>query len=597
MIAICDDFDSGLGNRSDLFERVLFGSDTGTVDIEQLATLCMDGIPETADRWRATCWQLLLGYLPADRSQWDRTRIEARQTYFELVHSVAKQAEQDAAVATLMQTVAAQIRADIERTQPDISLFRQQISKDKRSNTMRTGTTINSASSSSSESTLFSDNEQAASAEHKQELCVCDSMLGQPQTHGDAMARVLLVYARFNRGAGYAQGMNEVLAPLYHVAEQQAQTAGDAEADAFHMLVRMLSGAHLDLFVAALDTPAGNGGLRGALHQWWTHRVRDADAELWERLAALGARPEHFAVRWLLVWGAREFALPDVLVLWDAAIASSAKQKPVLAVELAQARASKPVSAMAGRIACAVRVCCGVSGDAGDLEQLGFLYDFFTAVLLALRPRLMRSNFDTCLALLQGLRSADVPELCDMRALVASTVKLRQNRCKTRAVRACCAVLASADRRQQPSLRAPSTPTRLLRQITGRRTDSDSAAAVLLCVAPLSDDRLAVFEPISEDEAVMRLLGSCSAAVPSLASVAVGESMLVSVPRLRSTPLPSPLPSPSLFVPWWSDPASRLLSPVSPPCVCIDGSCCGMQGSLRVRRRIELNDADSDNDD
>ncbi|KAJ1821387.1 hypothetical protein LPJ56_003251, partial [Coemansia sp. RSA 2599] len=378
----------------------------------------------------------------------------------------------------------------------------------------------------------------------------------------------------------------------------------------------------------------------GALQQWWTLRVRAADPELWQRLTALGARPEHFAVRWLLVWGAREFSLPDVLALWDAVLASSVVGslgvdgggKRRLADELACARDCAPVHAMAGRIPCAVRVPCGISGDVGDAEQLGFLFDFFTAVLLALRPRLMQAGFDACLALLQGLRSADLPELREMRTLVASVVQLRRSRCEARAVRACCAVLASADFRRPSasSSQAPSTPTRLFRQITGRiglggppspPTSPVGRSAVVepdtsvsLYVVPLPNARLGVFEPVSGDASVMRLLGTCSAISPSLASVVVGETMHVSVPtRLRRKPASlATRPAPPLE-PWWRGASQswkgrhsasqqhqqqqQLPSPVSPPCVCIDGSCCGMQGSLRVRRRVELVDGDSDDDD
>ncbi|KAJ2237205.1 hypothetical protein H4R99_003815 [Coemansia sp. RSA 1722] len=598
MAGMCDTTRSGFNSRLELFERVLFGTadGRGTVDIEQLAALCIDGIPDTADGLRATCWQLLLGCLPVDRSQWANARDEGRRTYAELVHSVQKQAEHDTEAAMQLQTLGTQIRADIERTQPDISLFRQPIAdSDGRARSMGAG----SVRTGSSETTLN------------------DDVLAPPQTHGDAMARVLAVYARFNRGAGYAQGMNEVLAPLYHVA---AQSQGDTEADAFHMLVRALRGAHLDLFVAALDTHGG--GLQGALSRWWTQRVRVADAELWERLTALGARPEHFAVRWLLVWGAREFALPDVLALWDAVIAaaggsgsSSSDGDRRVADDLAQTRVCEPVRAMVGRIPCVVRVRRCVSGDAGDTEQLGFLFDFFTAVLLALRPRLMHASFDACLALLQGLRAADVPELREMRALVAGAVRLRQIRCETRAVRACRAVLASADC-HRPPVRVPMTPTRLLRQITSRIglaanpmspppspvgsiAAVEPESAVALCVVPLPSARLGVFEPVADDESVMRLLGSCCALAPSLASVVGGGSMRVSVPaRSRSVGQLPPLE------PWWKrstqqqQQQQQLLSPVSPPCVCVcvDGSCCGVQGSLRVRRRIELVDGDSDDD-
>ncbi|KAJ2681826.1 hypothetical protein H4R19_007254, partial [Coemansia spiralis] len=266
--------------------------------------------------------------------------------------------------------------------------------------------------------------------------------------------------------------MNEMLAPLYYVL---VTAHADCEADAFHLFVRVLSGAHLDMFVSALDAspPTARrssevrpdprretGGLRGILWHWWDDYVRLTDPQLWARLDALGLRPEHFALRWLLVAGAREFALPGVLVLWDALMAnrarlSAARPRRTLAHEAGRALGPQPrpaayaaVRAAVGRLHCEVRVAVGASGDDEDSTHLGFLFDVFAAVLLALRPRLLRLPLDGCLALLQQL-PRDAAEL-DPRRLVDDALRLRAHRAARRAVRACHAVLGAAPRACPP---------------------------------------------------------------------------------------------------------------------------------------------------
>ncbi|KAJ1964589.1 hypothetical protein GGI12_001332 [Dipsacomyces acuminosporus] len=375
-------------------------------------------------------------------------------------------------------------------------------------------------------------------------------LLDQPQTHADALARILFVHAQFNRGVGYAQGMNEILAPIYYVLASSMSAIprlshGDCEADAFHLFILALRGVHLDMFISAMDSStfqepqrhepkadeaAGTehqtllpslmadkivgiplrmidskqqgtssscmsapahptsrspdvsaftsgeiGGLQRTLKYWWTKYVRLSDAQLWMHLNSLGIQPEHFALRWLLVWGAREFSLPDVLLLWDALMANRARlstsclpsgssgrpsnKQPKESItgglqpacrgdhEIIKPGQYRSINVDVGKLACDLRVMQGISGDDDDESQLGFLFDFFTAVLLAMKPQIMELPFDKCIALLQCLpRHAD--EL-DMYSLIGSTLRIRQRRTCNRAVKACRNVLAAADPRKR----------------------------------------------------------------------------------------------------------------------------------------------------
>ena len=50
-----------------------------------------------------------------------------------------------------------------------------------------------------------------------------------PKSHYDVLARILLLYAKLNRGVRYVQGMNELLAPLYYLFAQDPLNGLHAE--------------------------------------------------------------------------------------------------------------------------------------------------------------------------------------------------------------------------------------------------------------------------------------------------------------------------------------------------------------------------------
>ncbi|KAJ2515820.1 hypothetical protein GGI11_003647 [Coemansia sp. RSA 2049] len=639
--------------RLALFDQALFNTPDAPVDVRSLVALCYHGIPDVSGL-RALCWQILVGYLPPDRRMWARVLQSSRESYAQLVKGIAESLGSDPGDnGGSAQALLDQIRADIQRTMPDIAAFRNRIETsdsheahnnskggdnsnssfikdecdtdgddddDARCNTIVSDLTVLSMESAESCATITStlprrQHSSAALATHESggfgagcavsrlrralgekiaaatatdpvDPSFCDNkngvadtqikhrlsrwLLSRPQTHAEALARILFVHARFNRGAGYVQGMNELLAPLYYVLASNSNNtnnskriggyrASECEADAFHMLILAMRDEHLDMFISAMDTtatahisapspPRGSarhkavhysgisdreldaqyrraqnaanahhhqaaaqvsafalpvtaynernrrarrdsgacnkeakrggssnvGGLQNAIRRWWDSYVRIADAQLWRRLEALGVHPEHFAVRWLLVWGAREFPLPDVLVLWDSLMANRARLaaaprapaslgvKPGVREAISRAMTSRAANSAhyhhqhkeseygavrthIGRLRCEVRMRQGVSGDDdGDRSQLGFLFDFFTAVLVAMRGQLLTASFEKCIALLQQL-PRDAPEL-EMHSLIESALRLRADRAGRRAVQACTAVLATVDR-------------------------------------------------------------------------------------------------------------------------------------------------------
>ena len=56
-----------------------------------------------------------------------------------------------------------------------------------------------------------------------------------PKSHYDVLARILLLYAKLNRGVRYVQGMNELCAPLYYLFAQDPLNFQHAE-ETWHKL-------------------------------------------------------------------------------------------------------------------------------------------------------------------------------------------------------------------------------------------------------------------------------------------------------------------------------------------------------------------------
>ncbi|KAI8057878.1 rab-GTPase-TBC domain-containing protein [Syncephalis plumigaleata] len=71
------------------FEALLNPSseEYAVIDMEELRRLCFQGVPDVPGM-RALCWKLLLNYLPPDKSQWDRTLKERRETYYAFVRDL-----------------------------------------------------------------------------------------------------------------------------------------------------------------------------------------------------------------------------------------------------------------------------------------------------------------------------------------------------------------------------------------------------------------------------------------------------------------------------------------------------------------------------
>jgi len=194
-----------------------------------------------------------------------------------------------------------------------------------------------------------------------------------------ALERILFIWAKLNDNL-YVQGMNEIVGTLYYVlAMEPTRSSGKkignkrqkhnfwadhAEADTYYLFHAMMTTMEVkDVFLAALDHDSHSG-----LHARITNiekLLQKHDPVIFNHLKIkLGLDSSFYAIRWLTTLLSREFRLPDTIRLWDSMLASTHKENFL-------------------RFVCATMV-------------------------MAVRDRLLRGDFGTCLKLLQNYPSGEI---------------------------------------------------------------------------------------------------------------------------------------------------------------------------------------------
>lgn len=162
--------------------------------------------------------------------------------------------------------------------------------------------------------------------------------------HRAALRRSLFVFAKLNPGLRYVQGMNELMAVLYHTfavggggaagdpsptaaADPDAAPPSPAEAAAFYCFVDLLA-EFRDHFCAQLDN--SEAGIRATLGRL-SAALRGFDPGLAAHLEAVnGVHPQFYAFRWVTTLLTQEFPFPDVVRLWDSLLADPAGRADAL---------------------------------------------------------------------------------------------------------------------------------------------------------------------------------------------------------------------------------------------------------------------------
>ena len=138
-----------------------------------------------------------------------------------------------------------------------------------------------------------------------------------------AIERILFVWATFNKGVRYVQGMNEIVGAMYYVMAKdwKQEWAAEAEADTYYLFSILLAEMR-DVFMSEMDDE--ETGIQGRLaHMQKLLKLHDPEVQ--EHLQEVGVDVSYYAVRWWTTLLSREFLLPDTIRLWDSMFASTHK--------------------------------------------------------------------------------------------------------------------------------------------------------------------------------------------------------------------------------------------------------------------------------
>lgn len=364
-----------------------------SLDFRLLRELCFGGIPEGAGR-RAALWRILLHYLPSEKAEWPAFLSAQRKLYQQflddliLVSNSAQEEEvEDHPLNPNPKSkwqsffkdneVLLQIDKDVRRLCPDIAFFGQAT---KAPNVSVVGGKFERLHQRVQQTRLESQSLQRVGLGlNKLSLVVkktsddYEPLDKGEEAHWEVVQRILFLYAKLNPGQSYVQGMNEIIGPIYYTfaSDPRPEWREFAEADCFFCFTNLMSDIR-DFFIKTLDE--AESGISGIMTRL-VRQVRELDFKVQSRLDAQDIKPQYFAFRWLSLMLSQEFALPDVLRLWDSLLS--------------------------------------------DESRRDFLIDICTAMILLQREQILLNDFADNMKMLQNYPLADVQIILSKAASIS----------------------------------------------------------------------------------------------------------------------------------------------------------------------------------
>lgn len=316
------------------------------INLKRLKQLSFNGIPDSQGQ-RALTWKLLLNYLPTDRTIWSTFLVEKRNIYKNLIDELIVRPDieefhsndtdgsptspldhplncnPDSQWRTYFRDndVLLQIDKDVRRLCPDISFFQQPSEYPCRA-IVGPGTDVARLHSRVQNKVLKCANvERRGLGVTKISLATKKAtedyapMSEGAESHWEVVERILFLYAKLNPGQSYVQGMNEIVGPIYYTfaSDPDVTFREYAEADCFFCFTNLMSEIR-DFFIKTLDE--ADGGINNMMSRLLT-QLQHSDIDIWLTFKQQDLKPQYYSFRWLTLLLSQEFALPDVLRIWD----------------------------------------------------------------------------------------------------------------------------------------------------------------------------------------------------------------------------------------------------------------------------------------
>mmetsp|Transcript_17356 Transcript_17356/g.31286 ORF Transcript_17356/g.31286 Transcript_17356/m.31286 type:complete len:406 (+) Transcript_17356:9573-10790(+) len=357
----------------------------GETHLRLVQSLAFTGIPDEPRGLRALIWKILLNYLPPDATLWMETLSKQREVYefFKreflknpslagIDHPLSMDRQSSWNTYHSDQLLRDEIDKDVKRTRPEMHFFFMPSDSSLTLEKVESGELPPRPYARPYLSILV---ENYGHSEQENPFFTAVMENENVEKHADVLSRILFIYAKLNPGVQYVQGMNEILAPIYHLfaRDPHPEFVHHAEADSFFCFVGLMAEVR-DNFVKTMDqSSSGINSQFAKLNDMLSRH----DREVWQILEDLGITTQFYAMRWLMLLMTQEFDMPDVMRLWDSLLA--------------------------------------------DSQRFSFLYYFCIAIIESVRDSVLKKDFSIALSALQHPPLDDLVELLSLASVLSES--------------------------------------------------------------------------------------------------------------------------------------------------------------------------------
>ena len=285
-------------------------------NIKNLKLFSEDGLPDEIPILRSIIWKINLGYLPINNEEWAKILEDKRSSYFYYKDIFTKKLQEEFKLYKDYNTMKKEDKEKIDKKTNKALL--EQIRKDVN----RTHNQMDFFFKSIDENNQLSKKELMEMMENRINCSMKNIndiyKINIKETHADVIVRILFIYSYFFPDLSYVQGMNEIIAPIYHIFSFD-KTYGvepsieNIEADTFWTFNCLMAQVK-DIFNREKDDK--DIGLSGKVKRLKL-MLKIVDSQLYEHFEKYKLEYSTFAYRWFILFFSQEFLMIDILRLWD----------------------------------------------------------------------------------------------------------------------------------------------------------------------------------------------------------------------------------------------------------------------------------------